>query len=49
MAEHHREQQVVARAMPAGLGRLQQGGEFGRGQEILGPLMPLGGTGCVLS
>jgi len=39
VAEHHQEQQVVARAVPAGLGRLQQGGEFGRGQEVLGPFM----------
>ena len=48
MAEHHHEQQVVARAVPAGLGRLQQGGEFGRGQEVLGPFMPVRGAGCPL-
>ena len=44
MAEHHEQQQVVARAVPAGLGRLQQGGEFGRGQEVLGPLVPVRGA-----
>jgi len=34
--------------MPAGLGRLQQGGGLGRGQEVLGPFMPVRSAGCVM-
>ena len=34
--------------MPAGLGCIQQGGEFGRGQEALDMFIPIRGAGCAL-
>jgi hypothetical protein len=47
VAIHHEHQQMVAHAMPCGLGSIEQRGDFGLRQEVLGPFVAVGGTGTV--
>jgi hypothetical protein len=47
MAVHHQDQQVIANAVPPSLGGVEQASEFAHRQEVLAPLVQVGGCSMI--
>jgi hypothetical protein len=45
MTIHHQDQQAITNAVPTNLGGIEQTAEFARSQEVLVPLVQIGGFG----